>query len=52
MKYFIFIALCFAYGVAIAGEEPCTGPGVPYEGCVCFTDGSCVDLGDIGIHPL
>ncbi|MFC6051549.1 hypothetical protein ACFPT0_01540 [Acinetobacter portensis] len=40
--------------VTFAGQSKqnnCVATGVPSKGCICWPDGVCVDVGDIGTHP-
>lgn len=57
MKKFILLSMLLGLSTitsannSMKGEKPCTAPGVPYSGCVCFDNGVCIDIDDIGVHP-
>ena len=56
MKKFLFLSILMMSfsSASFAGQSKkneCTAPGVPSSGCVCFPDGQCIDIGDIGTHP-
>lgn len=54
MKKILFLAMIVMSfsGFTFAGnKDKCTATGVPHLGCVCWSDGECADLGDIGSHP-
>jgi hypothetical protein len=57
MKKIVFLSIIMMSlsSVSFAGQAKkkteCTATGVPRLSCVCFPDGECIDLGDIGTHP-
>lgn len=46
----LFLIISIVPCVALAAAK-CTANGVPYDTCVCFPSGECVDIGDPGVFP-